>query len=166
MFGDFLDYKDGDLYWKVSRGRVKAGSLAGTLTTTEWGHTYRLVRVNKVSYLAHRIIWELHHGEIEEGMVIDHINGDTLDNRLENLRVCTNTQNAQNIHAGRGIYSKLKGVSFHKKQKKWVAQININGKANWIGSFESQESAHQAYLNEANKHFGEFANGGVQSNEI
>lgn len=160
MFGNFLEYRDGELYWKVSRGRAKAGSRAGTLMTTEWGHIYRVIKLNKKPYLAHRMIWEMFVGPIPEGMVIDHENGDTLDNRLENLRVCTNTQNAQNIHHGRGIYSKIKGVSYAKKSDKYVAQISINGKNTWLGSFDTEESAGDAYARAAIEHFGEYANTG------
>lgn len=156
---ELLEYRDGHLYWKVSRGRVRTGSLAGTEMQTEDGHIYRKVRVNGRQYLAHRLIWELLTGvQLTFDQKIDHINGNTLDNRISNLRVCTNTQNAQNIHARRGMYSQLKGVTFHKRTGKFVAQIRVNGVSRWLGSFLTEEEAARAYAEAANSNFKEFAN--------
>lgn len=160
MFNDYLSYEDGLLKWKVNRGRVKVGDTAGTPMTTEWGHTYLKVRCCGEQYLVHRVIWQMFNGEIPEKMVIDHIDGNTMNNKIENLRLCTNTQNAQNIHHGRGKYSTKKGVSFSKKQNKFVAQININGKNTWLGSFDSEEDAFLAYEEAGKYYFGEFFNGG------
>lgn len=160
MFEDFLEYRDNELYWKVSKGRAKKGSLAGTITTNGCGHYYRSIRFNGRAYMAHRIIWELCVGEIPEGMVIDHINGDTLDNSLGNLRVCTVTQNAQNIHHGRGMYSSYKGVSFDKRKDKFVTHIRINGVSKTIGYYSTELEAGQAYAAVAREAFGEYANTG------
>lgn len=160
LLKEWFSYEDGQLFWKVSRGRVRAGSLAGTNSTNQDGKVYRKIRVNGSQFLAHRLIWTLLKGPIEDFKVIDHRNGDTTDNRIENLRVCSSTQNAQNIHKGRGRHSSYKGVSFSAKQGKFVAQIRVDGVSIWLGSFESEEEAYKAYCEASSKHFGEFANHG------
>ncbi len=93
-----------------------------------------------------------------EDMQIDHINGDGLDNRRENLRLCNNTQNHQNRHSVLSA-SGYKGVYFRKygKRGKYNARIYYNGKSIWLGSFDSPVDAAVAYDNAALKYFREFA---------
>jgi muconolactone delta-isomerase len=77
-------------------------------------------------------------------MVVDHINGDTLDNRLENLRLATTAQNAQNkTRSGR---SRHVGVYYNQAKGKWQAQIQMNGHKRNLGRFDSEEEAAQAAL--------------------
>lgn len=91
-----------------------------------------------------------------DGMFIDHINGDTLDNRRENLRICTHTENSRNKHVIWGK-SKFRGVSWHKKSKKWSSYIRVDWKLKFIGDFTSEAAAALAYNEAAIKYFGEFA---------
>lgn len=90
------------------------------------------------------------------GSDTDHINGDGLDNRLCNLRICTRTENSRNQRP-RGGSSKYKGVCFDKSRGKWIAGIKINYKRKNLGRFKLEEEAAKAYNNAAKKHFGEFA---------
>ena len=85
---------------------------------------------------------------------IDHINGDKLDNRRENLRSATQSQNSMNSR----IKNKTgyKGVT--KTNQKWGAQIKVNGQQIWLGTFNTPEEAHDAYREAAEQYFGEFAN--------
>lgn len=100
----------------------------------------------------HRIIL----GLTDNRLVVDHKNGNPLDNRRENLRVCLQSQNAKNRGKSEGVYtSKFKGVFF--KKDKWMAKISTNYKAIHIGSFETEEDAAKAYNNAAEKLHGEFA---------
>lgn len=78
-----------------------------------------------------------------KGRDTDHINGDGLDNRRENLRVCTHRENGQNRHQIKT--SKYPGVSWEKYRRKWRAAITVNGKTNHIGLFEVEEDAAVAY---------------------
>lgn len=92
----------------------------------------------------------------------DHINGNGLDNRRENLRPCTNAQNACNAKKQRSAHSSnpssaFKGVTWLKKNKRWLAQIAPNGKWIYLGCFDSETEAAQAYNKAALIHFGEFA---------
>ena len=81
-----------------------------------------------------------------EGMVTDHINGNGLDNRRENLRVVTTRENTQNRHGVRQIKtSKHPGVSWDSGRKKWVAQIYSSGKNHYLGRYPDEETAGIVY---------------------
>lgn len=88
---------------------------------------------------------------------IDHINGNRLDNRKENLRVCTKSQNAMNSKLARTNTSGYKGVNWDKRYNKWRARIKLNKKEKHLGFFNNKEDAAKAYNEAAIKYFGEFA---------
>lgn len=90
-------------------------------------------------------------------LVVDHISGDTLDNRRTNLRLCTLSQNSRNKRKKQGTSSRYKGVTFHKQSGKWAAVLKSSGKNFNLGLFKTQEEAAVAYDNAAKTHFGEFA---------
>lgn len=85
---------------------------------------------------------------------VDHINGNGLDNRRANLRLCDNRQNCQNRHNALGI-SQYKGVGYH--YGKWRARIGVNGKRIHLGAYLTETEAALAYDAAARKYFGEFA---------
>ena len=93
----------------------------------------------------------------EDGMYVDHINNDSLDNRKVNLRVCTIKQNNQNVKARKSLTGKYRGVRYNKTNKNYRARITCDGIAHEIGSFESEDDAVLAYNNKAQELFGEYA---------
>lgn len=93
----------------------------------------------------------------EDGKQIDHINGDKLDNRKANLRVCTNGQNHMNIKKYAGKTSKYKGVWWNKERGKWQTDIKLDKKKRYVGRFEDENEAGLAYNAAAIALFGEFA---------
>lgn len=94
-----------------------------------------------------------------KGVSVDHINGNGLDNRRENLRLSTKQQNAANRPKDRvkNATSKYKGVYFNKATNKWIARIHVDGKGIHLGSFLDEKQAAAVYNEAAIKSFGEFA---------
>jgi len=88
---------------------------------------------------------------------VDHRNHNGLDNRRQNIRICTASENGQNRKSYKNTSSKYKGVSWHKKTKKWVAHITVNKKLLSLGYFKDEHNAARAYNNAAISHFGEYA---------
>lgn len=85
-------------------------------------------------------------GLLLSGMLVDHINGDSLDNRRSNLRVASKAVNARNSRTPSSNTSGYRGVSFYKKTGKWRAYIKHEEKTFWLGHYESIEDAHKARL--------------------
>lgn len=94
-------------------------------------------------------------GESNVGLIIDHKDGNTLNNTVSNLRYATRSQNNQNRFKSVNCLSKYKGVTFYKGA--FVAQLKFNKKNRYLGRFKSEISAALAYNKEAIKVFGEFA---------
>ncbi len=90
-----------------------------------------------------------------DGLIVDHINHDTLDNTRENLRIVTYSQNAQNRRLTNRNASGIKGVNF--SYGKWRARIRVNNKLIALGRFTTPEEAHAAYCEAAKRYFGEYA---------
>ena len=93
---------------------------------------------------------------VDTNQMIDHKNNDSLDNRKQNLRFCTNQQNQQN-QKPRGGSSKYKGVTWHKRVNKWSARISLDGTTYNLGYFDNEENASLAYDLKAIELFGDFA---------
>ena len=92
------------------------------------------------------------------GLLVDHQNNNTLDNRRANLRLATSSQNLSNRRINKSkSSSQFRGVRFRKERGCWSAQITINGKAFWLGSYDNETDAAKTYDTAAKKYFGEFA---------
>ena len=115
------------------------------------------------SVLMHRMILG-----VDPGIQVDHINGDGLDNRKQNLRKCTQSQNQQNRRKFKKCSSKYKGVHWMKYAKKWRARISYQGTRISLGVFDTEAEAAHNYNLAATTLFGSFARlnvidfGGVQ----
>ena len=148
---ELFDYKDGELYWKVSKGKAKAGKKAGCLDAKN----YIKVGINNRDYGIHQLIFLIHNKYIPKE--IDHINGVRNDNRIENLREVTTSQNQQNSKIGKNNTSGYKNVTWDFWVNKWRVQLNICGKNKYIGIFEDIELADLVAQEARNKYYGEFA---------
>ena len=102
----------------------------------------------------------MHHevAKTPDGLECDHINSNSLDNRKANLRSATRLQNSWNARKSQQIgYSKYKGITFRKRRQKWAAQICVDGRRIFLGTFEDETEAAKTYDKAATKYFGEFA---------
>jgi hypothetical protein len=142
----------GRLFFKEKRRGRRPGVEAGGLSLLG----YRSVCVNQKKYLCHRIVFALTHNRWPE-LDIDHINGDGLDNRPENLREATKSQNLQNRGKPSQNTTGWKGVYFDKSRRLWCAEITCNNVKHYLGRFEELEMAGYAYISAALKFHGEFA---------
>jgi hypothetical protein len=119
---------------------------------------YWKIGVDGHRYHAHCLAWLYMTGEWCE-LDIDHRNGDRADNRWSNLREATRTQNNGNGKRPRNNSTGFKGVHFFKQTGRYQAGITVDGRRQHLGYFSDPEDAHAAYLNAAEKYFGEFARG-------
>jgi hypothetical protein len=148
------DAEAGKLYWKVKPGRkVCIGNEAGSPK----GNGYLQVAYQGKRCLIHRAIWEMFYGPIPPGLHIDHINGNPSDNRIENLRLATRSENQWNSKIPKNNTSGLKGASWCKVKQKWVAEIWVFGRKKYLGLFLAASDAHAAYVKAANIYHGAFA---------
>ena len=137
--------------WKWSLARHKDGIHNNNYAYRQSEFTDSIRRSIKM----HRLIMGLQSGDNQH---TDHINGNGLDNRKENLRICTVTENNRNRPIRRQNSSGYKGVCFsHCKSKPWAARITVNYKDIKIGYFLTKELAALAYNEAARKYHGEFA---------
>lgn len=113
----------------------------------------------KTVILMHRVIFGLVQNESFHS-VIDHINGNKIDNRKSNIRVCNQSKNNMNKGMAPNNKSGYKGVSWSNHRNSWVSFIKVDGKNKNLGSFTTKEEAHKAYQSAAKILHGEFANFG------
>ena len=127
----------GELRWKVGNGRnVKPWQIAGSIN----GHGHRIVKVKGKSMQAHRLIWLYVYGNFPNN-VIDHKNRIASDNRLDNLRDVSQTDNAQNIGLPKHNKSGHIGVSWIKTHNSWTVYIKVNKKNKWLGYYKCLDEA-------------------------
>lgn len=144
---DDEDYaRTSEYTWRIYKSHdLKRGNYA--VRTINWYEGEK--RRQKLQYLHHFIIGR------KEGMMVDHINQNRLDNRKSNLRYCTQAQNYMN-RTGTKSKSGYRGVRWSNKEGKWTASISLNYKKYYLGSFETAEKASKAYQEKAKELYGEF----------
>ena len=114
---------------------------------------YTATRINRKKIRMHRLVMNPKKGEC-----IDHVNGNGLDNRKENLRICSHMENNRAIPKTKNkTSSKYKGVTADKRYGRWIVQITHNYKKITLGGFNTEEEAGRVYDKLALKHHGEFA---------
>ncbi len=137
------------------RSALNSRALPGRIAGSAYSRGARIIRIDGRRYLAHRLAWLYVHGEWPADE-IDHRNGNPDDNRIANLRDASCRQNSQNRKLPRNNSSGFKGVSWHKKRRRWVATIMCNGRARALGRFLRKEDAAAAYDTAATELFKDF----------
>jgi hypothetical protein len=144
-----FDYKDGELYWKKSGPNKRTDRPAGAVN----GDGYRRIKYMYKLYAVHRLVWAYHGND--PAAFIDHINGDVLDNRIENLRTATHSQNCMNRRVRFDSRSGVKGVNLRKG--KWHTCVILNNEKYSAGTFDRKEDAMAAVDKLRKELHGEFA---------
>ncbi|WP_260513614.1 HNH endonuclease signature motif containing protein [Serratia fonticola] len=146
-----LEYRDGDLIWK----QRDVSTFASEMASIRWHDRYcgKVVGyvVNppkaKTSYIAfkykgkkrtaHRTVYEMHHGPLPKGYVIDHHDGNGLNNRIDNLRAVPQSVNLKNMPRRKDNAAGCTGIFWSKRIKKWQSHIQVDGVAIRLGCFAS-----------------------------
>ena len=139
------DPETGVFTWVKRTGAAKAGSSAGCVKGTSATLRYYVIRVDSALYRAHRLAWLYVTGAYPTGL-IDHVDGNGLNNAWANLRECSHAENQQNRVKQANNRSGYLGVSWAKYQSKWQAQITVRGDHRHLGFFADPQEAHKAYL--------------------
>lgn len=162
----------GDLVWKERplshfttdrERRICNTRYAGKLATSRRATTKSgkkqgvVVGVSGKKYYAHRVIWEMFNGSIPDGMVVDHEDVDPWNNKLGNLRLASHSQNLCNARAKRNNKCGIKGVCWLNRERKWIAQIQVNKRRIKVGYFDTKGMAAVAYAKAALMYHGQFA---------
>ena len=149
---ELFAYKDGSLYWRVKpRNQKQVGNKAGRANA----RGYIQIGFAGKNYYAHRLIFTMMNGYVPK--CVDHINGNTLDNRIENLRNATLTQNQYNSKTPVNNTSGVKGVYWSKVAGKWQVQISVNKDTKYFGCYENLELAELVATEARSKYHGTYA---------
>lgn len=138
----------GQIFWKKP---LRKKSLINKIINRISNNGYVIVKIYNTRIQIHRIVWLFENGTWPNG-VIDHVDGNKLNNKYNNLRVVTMRTNSQNRkeHRNGNLLGAHKNTKSNKNQ--WASRIQINGKSIYLGSFRTQVEAHNAYIEELNKH--------------
>lgn len=134
------DPETGLFTWKHSRGTARKGNLAGYARTTQQGKTYWVIRMDRVSHLAHRLAWVWMYGTVPEDQ-IDHVDGNGTNNAIANLRTVSLSENMKNKRKQANNTSGVTGVSWEKNSSKWEVRIMIGGKSVYFGRYADFQQA-------------------------
>ena len=157
-----LHYDDatGVFTWRQAarNNSIPAGSKAGAVNT----NGYLRIEIKGRIYMAHRLAWLYVTGSWPNGL-IDHIDRCKTNNRYSNLRAAKPTENSWNCKKFSTNTSGVKGVSWHKKNRKWYARINNAGKEIHVGTFDTPDAAVTAVIAAREAIHGQFANHGFNT---
>jgi hypothetical protein len=152
---ELFEYRDdGNLIRKVSvQSNAKKGDVIGSVNNDG----YLCVMVDRKPYRVHRLIFLYHHGYLTDGLQMDHIDGNRTNNRIENLREVTKSQNKMNSKLAANNTSGVKGVYWHKRIQKWTSNIRLNRKHIHLGYYDTIEEAVAVVIAARNEYHGEYA---------
>lgn len=147
-----FDYVDGKLIWRVSMApNAQKGQVAGCVCD----RGYLVVRIKGKQYYQHRLVFLLFNGFVPS--MIDHMDGDKTNNRIENLREATQAQNNRNSRKKHLSPSGVKGVTWRARDNRWQANIGVDNKLIHLGYFSDKAQATEAVNVARKKYHGEFA---------
>ena len=144
-----FEYKDGVLLWKIRPARcTQIGDVVGG--TNGKKEPYLRSRYKNQRFMIHRVVFLMHHGFMPE--CIDHIDGNIQNNKIENLREVTRTQNSYNSKLRKNNKTGVPNVTWYARAEKYVVTIRADGKTAFSGYFKDFELA-ELVASEARKKF-------------
>jgi hypothetical protein len=144
---ELFEYKNGDLIRKKNNKVMKS--------PTHFGHLR--ARIKGKNYLVHRLVFLMHHGYFPKQ--IDHIDGNPANNKIDNLREASQSQNMWNRNANTNSMSKIKGIKLHQSGK-YQVRVQVNKKSMYLGLYVDLELAELVAIEARNKFHGVYANHG------
>jgi len=170
-FGRYLEYREDSpsgLVWKersskefklwrsyLSWNRRFSGTTAGSISINPHGYKSWRIRLNGITYICSRIIYLIMIGPIPDGYEVDHEDVNSLNNKIENLRLATTSQN--NLNKNHYASNDLKSKGVWRVGNKFRSAISINGVKRNLGNFDTLELAEQAYTNASISYHGEYS---------
>lgn len=151
---ELFDYQNGQLIWKVKKARANKGDIAGCNALAK-GIMYRQTKIDGKQYRVHCLVFLLHHGYLPN--LIDHIDGNGLNNRIENLRATNARNNALNSKLKSSNTSTSKNVYWNSQRRKWMVQAIVDGKQKYFGLYDDLELADLVATEVRSKFHGQFA---------
>lgn len=149
------DPDTGILTNRIDRGRKSiAGSIVGSMGKCMYLQTF----INSKRFLIHRIIFLYVNGYLPDE--VDHVDRNNVNNKIDNLRAATRSENQYNSKLRKDSKSGIKGVSWHKTSRLWLASLKVNGELKRFGYFWDKETAGQVIRIARIKYHGEFCNHG------
>ena len=150
---EFLEFDEelSRFRWKTRPGEARgvkifntryAGKLAGTLKKRGSGLIHRVIYTGRLNFFEHRLVWLYHYVELPK-TDLDHLNGDGLDNRINNLRAVTGGENLKNLALSKNNTSGHTGVVWHKRDGRYMVQVSKGGKC-LFGGYFAKEDLHLA----------------------
>lgn len=151
---EFFFEKENELFWKKmpKRSRHMTGEIAGRIKGG-----YRTVKFLRTEWLVHRILWVMRNEQIPDGMLIDHIDGNKINNAPGNMRIVNHKQNNHNRALNKRNISGVSGVTWHKQWKKWAVSVDAYGKKEKAGFFDNLDDAKNAAIALKDKMHGEYS---------
>ena len=135
-----FEYRDGELLWKKMT-TTRTGNLVGKVAGSMHKLGYKTISVHGYQYKAHRLMFLYHHGYMPQ--FIDHVNGNRSDNRIENLREATRSENARNYFLTKPNAAGVKGVSKLRNSDKWRCRLTVDKTTKCVTGFDTKELAQE-----------------------
>lgn len=144
-----------DLYWNTRPN--KSLNINNPIRNLNRKNGYYIVVLNGVKYKVHRLLYQLYHNVELSNELIDHVDGNQINNDIHNLRIASKSTNGMNRTLQTNNTVGYKGVTKHSQCEKYMAQITLNNNRIYIGLYATPELAYDAYCKKAIELFGEFA---------
>lgn len=153
---EILSYDPLTGIFKWKKLPANQSALIGQIAGCQYANGYNYIQINDKAYRCGRLAWLYVYGEFPPDFV-DHKDSDKSNDRIENLRIATNSLNQANRGPPINNTSGTKGVRFEKDRNRWRAQITVNGHSRNLGRYHTRDEAMAAYAQAAEKAWGEFA---------